>query len=372
MARIVPDHIASLTPYPPGKPIEEVERELGISGCVKLASNENPLGPSPRALEAISNALSKLHYYPDGGGFYLKSKLSERFEVTPEQIVLGNGSNELLELIIRTFMVPGTNLVSSASTFVIYRLASKAVGYTLREAALGSDRGYDMEALLDAVDENTRLVFIANPNNPTGTYIDRESLEDLVRRMDARCGEDPPILVMDEAYFEFAEAADYPDGLELLRQRPRTIVLRTFSKAYGLAGIRLGYGFTSPELADYINRVRAPFNVSNLALVAGEAALDDIDHLARVVAMNRTEKARVTRELQTRGFEVIPSQTNFVLVDFGRDGVALFKALMAQGVITRPMGVYGLPNCLRITVGTPPQNDTFLKALDHVVDGQGR
>lgn len=372
MARIVPDHIASLTPYPPGKPIEEVERELGIEGCVKLASNENPLGPSPLAVEAMTSELSRLHFYPDGGGYYLKRKLSARFDVTPDQIVLGNGSNELLELIIRTFMVPGANAVSSASTFVIYRLASKAAGYTLRETPLAADFGYDTDALLELVDPQTRLVFIANPNNPTGTYIDRARLEDFVARMDARCADDPPILVLDEAYFEFAEASDYPDGMDILGRRPRTVVLRTFSKAYGLAGIRLGYGFTSPELADYINRVRAPFNVSNLALVAGEAALDDHGHLARVVALNRTEKARVSAALEARGVRVVPSQTNFLLADFGRDGVTLFQSLMKHGVITRPMGVYGLPHCLRITVGTPPQNDKLVAAIDQVLAGQER
>ncbi len=362
---LVADHIASLAPYPPGKPIEEVQRELGVADCIKLASNENPLGPSPRAVEAMKRAMDGLNLYPDGGGYYLKGALGERFGFSRSEILLGNGSNELIELLIRTFMSPpGLNAVTSASTFIVYKLIMQACGRELREAPLGPDRGYDLDAMLERIDSNTRLVFIANPNNPTGTYVTADALERFVAGMDARCGDDPPILVLDEAYYEYVDAPDYPEGVTWVRTRPRTVVLRTFSKAYGLAGVRLGYGFASADIVDYVNRVRQPFNVSNLALVAGVAALEDREYLAEVVRLNREGMALVTRELERRGVTVVPSQANFLLADFGRDTGPLYQALMRQGVIVRPMASYGLPTTLRVTVGTPEQNQRFLEALD--------
>jgi histidinol-phosphate aminotransferase len=368
MAEFVAGHIETLTPYPPGKPIEEVERELGVVGSLKVASNENPLGPSPRAVEAIAAAAAHLNIYPDGGGWYLKSKLSERFGFDRSQIMLGNGSNELLDLIIRTFMsVPGLNAVTSETTFVVYKLVMQACGRELREAPLADDYGYDLGAMLRLVDERTRLIFIANPNNPTGSYISGSALDRFIEAVDERCAGDPPILVLDEAYQEYADAEDFPQSLELVHERPRTVVLRTFSKAYGLAGLRCGYGFASAEVVDYLNRVRQPFNVNSLALAGALAALDDEAFLEHVVAVNREGKAWLAAELASRGLTPVDTQANFLLVEFGRQTLPIYQALMRQGVIVRPMGGYGLPTCLRITVASPEGNQRIIDALDAVL-----
>jgi histidinol-phosphate aminotransferase len=365
----VPEHIDKLVPYAPGKPISEVQRELGLAYAIKLASNENPLGPSPKARDAVERAAAQMHFYPDGGCYYLRAALAEAFDVRADELLLGNGSNELIELLIHAFVLPGTHMVTSASTFVIYKLATQAMGRTYREAPLGPDRGYDMVALAQAVDRDTRLVFIANPNNPTGTHIGAGAMADFVTEMDARAGDDPPVLVLDEAYHEYVDAPDAPDSMALLRRRPRTVILRTFSKAYGLAGIRCGYGFTSPEIVDRINRIRAPFNVNSLAQVAAIAALQDDEFLARAVQVNREGKAWLQTALTARGLGVTPSQTNFLLVDFQTDAKTIFEALMAQGVITRPMGGYGLPSCLRISVGLAEQNAKLIEAIDMVLGG---
>ncbi|MCB9728153.1 MAG: histidinol-phosphate transaminase [Deltaproteobacteria bacterium] len=371
MRPLVPPHIASLAPYPPGKPIQEVERELGIEGAIKLASNENPLGPSPRALEAIAGAVSDLHYYPDGGGYYLKRALAERFDVDPSWLMIGNGSNELIELLVRTFMVPGMNAVSSAGAFVVYKLVTLGAGHGFRESPLSPERGFDLDALLAATDRDTRLVFIANPNNPTGTWLDGAALERFAAALDARFPTDPPILVLDEAYHEFVDRPAALDSLGLVRRRPRTVVLRTFSKAYGLAGLRCGYGFARPELTEAVHRIKAPFNVGSLALVAAEAALGDEEFLRRTVQLNANEMAYVTAGLRALGVGVTPSQTNFVLADFGRDAEALFRRAMARGVILRPMGAYGLPSCLRISLGTRPDNERMLAVMGDVMAESG-
>ena len=368
MKHLVADHILELKPYSPGKPIEEVEREYGISECVKLASNENPLGPSPKALEAIAEALPKLHLYPDGSGFYLRRALAERLDLDPAMFFFGNGSNEILELIIRTFMShPGTNAVSSDCTFVVYRLVLQGAGREFRTAKMTPGHRYDMPAMLELVDENTRLVFIANPNNPTGTYIPESELSAFCDELDKRFGDEGPIVVLDEAYKEYVEASDYPEGLDWLKKRKRTIVLRTFSKAYGLAGIRLGYGIADPEIWDVVNRLRQPFNINNLSLVAAMAALEDAEHLNKSVALNREGMELLTRELTARGLGVTPSQTNFLLVDFHRDASEIFPELLRRGVIVRPMGPYGLGHCARVTVGLPEENTRLLAALDEVL-----
>ncbi|MGM0576748.1 MAG: histidinol-phosphate transaminase [Myxococcota bacterium] len=363
MRPLVQDHIASLKAYEPGKPAQEVERELGLTGVVKLASNENPLGPSPRAMEAVREAASDLHYYPDGG-YYLKRALAERFPFEPSEILLGNGSNELIELLIRTFVPPGMHVAGSAGAFIIYKLVTIGCGREFVESPLGADRGYDLEALAARVSRDTRMIFIANPNNPTGSFLSGDAIEGFVEAVDAKCGDDPPILVLDEAYHEYVDREDRLDSFALVRRRPRTVVMRTFSKAYGMAGIRCGYAFASEELCGYVNRIRAPFNVNNLALVAGAAALDDDDFLRRSLAVNREGKVLLTRELKARGFEVSPSQTNFLFVDVHRDGREVFEQLQRRGVIVRPMGAYGLPTCLRITIGTPEQNEKLLGAFD--------
>ena len=364
---LVPEHIAKLVAYAPGKPVSEVQRELGLDYAVKLASNENPLGPSPKALEAVREAAAEMHFYPDGGCYYLRAALAERFGVQPDELLLGNGSNELIELLVHAFVIPGTHMVTSASTFVIYKLATQAMGHGYREVPMGAGRAYDMDALARAVDGDTRLVFIANPNNPTGTHIGAAAMDEFITEMDARAGDDPPILVLDEAYHEYVDVADAPDSMAILRRRPRTVILRTFSKAYGLAGIRCGYGFTSSEIVSQINRIRAPFNVNSLAQVAAIAALQDDEFLARAVKANREGKTWLREQLTARGLTVTPSQTNFLLVDFHEEAQPIFEQLMTHGVITRPMGGYALPTCLRISVGLAEQNALLVTALDAVI-----
>jgi histidinol-phosphate aminotransferase len=364
MKSLVGPHIEALVPYAPGKPIEEVQRELGLSEVVKLASNENPLGPSPKAVAAIRAALGKLSYYPDGGGYYLKGELSSRLGVPREQLMLGNGSNELIELLIRTFVAPGENVVTSLGTFIIYRLVCRACDREIRESPLTEGLAYDLGAMAELVDEKTKLVFIANPNNPTGTLVTGTELAAFIEVMDARAGDEKPILILDEAYTEYADADDYPDALALIASRPRTVLMRTFSKAYGLAGFRCGYGVSSPEVVNYVNRVRAPFNVNNLALVGAQAALGDQAFLDRSVALNNQEKARLQVAFSERGLTVTPSQTNFLLVDFGRPAREVFEGLMKLGVIVRPMAAYGLMTHQRITIGTEDENTKLLAAID--------
>ncbi len=366
---LVSEHIDTLVPYAPGKPISEVQRELGIAVAIKLASNENPLGPSPKAQEAVQKAAADMHFYPDGGCYYLRQALADHFGVSSDSLLLGNGSNELIELLIHAFVLPGTHMVTSASTFVIYKLATQARGRAYREAPLGRDRGYDMAALAQAVGPDTRLVFIANPNNPTGTHLNAATMDRFIAEMDARAGDDKPLLVLDEAYHEYVDAPDPPDSMAILRRRPRTVILRTFSKASGLAGIRCGYGFTSAEIVSQINRVRAPFNVNSLAQVGAIAALEDDAFLARTVAVNREGKAWLFEQFSTRGLGVTPSQTNFLLVDFHTDAQPIFQKLMTHGVITRPMGGYALPTCLRISVGLPDENQKLVEAVAAVLGG---
>lgn len=366
---LVPDYIDALVPYAPGKPISEVQRELGLDYAIKLASNENPLGPSPKARDAIKRAADELHLYPDGGCYYLRQALASHFGVEPGELLLGNGSNELIELLIHTFVLPGTHIATSEGTFVIYKLATKVRGHSVVEVPLGPDRGYDLEALAQAITPDTRLVFIANPNNPTGTHIDGETLDRFIEAMDQRAGDDKPLLILDEAYYEYVDAPGAPDSMAILARRPRTVILRTFSKAYGLAGIRCGYGFTSKEIVEQVNRVRAPFNVNSLAQIGAIAALDDEEFLSRAVQINREGKAFLFDALSSRGLGVTPSQTNFLLVDFHKDAKPIFQKLMTHGVITRPMAGYGLPTCLRISVGLAEENQACVEAIDAVLGG---
>jgi len=360
---LVSSEIESIRPYEPGRPIDEVRRELGIDDPVKLASNENAWGPSPRAVEAIARAAAEVHLYPDGGAYHLRQAVAARLGVDPAQIVFGNGSNEVLELVVRAFVQPGQNVVASEVSFIAYKLLTLAAGRELREAPLGPDMGYDLDAMLDRVDDRTRVIFLANPNNPTGTVIGRDALARFLAAVDARCGADPPVVVLDEAYLEFVDRPDHPSALAILAARPRTVVTRTFSKAYGLAGLRCGFGVTSPRLADYLNRVREPFNLNSLAQVAALAALADEAHLAEVVRATRAGRHALTSALAARGLRVVPSEANFVLVDFARDGLALHERLMRAGVICRPMAPYGLSTWLRVTVGRPEENQRLLDAL---------
>jgi len=359
MALVIPT-IEQLAPYEGGKPIEELARELGITDAVKLASNENPLGPSPRALEAARQVLSHANRYPDGAAYELRAKLAKKHGVGMDEILLGAGSNELLDLSVRTFCTPAEHIVFAEPAFVVYRIAAMAGGVPFTAVPLTAGLVHDLPAMAAAVTPATRILFVANPNNPTGTHVGRAAVEKLLREV-------PPhvIIVMDEAYFEYADAADYPDSLELRGLRERLLVLRTFSKIYGLAAFRVGYAVGPRQLIDYMNRVRAPFNVSTLGQAAAAAALDDQDHVSSARALNQQERARVSEALTARGLSVAPSQANFVLVDVKRPARAVYDALLKKGVIVRPFA--SLPTSLRVTLGTERENNRFLAALAEVL-----
>ena len=353
----VPEWIQSLIPYPPGKPLQELEREYGIRDSIKLASNENPLGPSPRATAAIATALGELHRYPEGGCHYLREAVAARLEVAPETLLFGNGSNELIELIVRTFLQPGETALMADQAFVVYRLIVQAAGGRSVAVPL-RDYTHDLEAIAAAITPQTRIVFLANPNNPTGTIFHRAEWERFLARVP-----DDRLIVMDEAYAEFVEDPEYPQSLAAVRAGRPVIVLRTFSKLYGLAGLRVGYGVARPDLIDLMNRVRQPFNVNSLAQIGACAALGDHQHVERTRACNREGMQRLRTECERLGCEVVPSWANFLLIRVGR-GAALYEELLRQGVIVRPMDGYGFPDHVRVTVGTEAENRRFVAALE--------
>lgn len=359
--------VQALRPYEPGKPVETLERELGIRDAVKLASNENPLGPSPRALESLRDVLGNLHMYPDGNGFALKQALAERHGVATPQIILGNGSNEILELIARTWLAPGRNAVFSQHAFAVYPLVVQAVSAEGRAApalAATADQpfGHDLAAMAARVDADTRVVFVANPNNPTGTWLEAGALEAFVTQLP-----EETLVVVDEAYAEYVEAPDYPDATQWVERYPNLIVTRTFSKIHGLAGLRLGYSVSSTPVAELLNRVRQPFNVNSLAQVAGLAALADTEHVQKSVRVNREGLRQVAEGLDARGLDYIPSVGNFITFDVRQPPGAVYDALLREGVIVRPVANYGLPTHLRVTIGRAAENERFLLALDRVL-----
>jgi histidinol-phosphate aminotransferase len=358
MSLVIPS-IEALVPYEGGKPVEELARELGVTDAVKLASNENPLGPSPLALEALRGALTSVHRYPDGAAYALRNALARFYGVRMEEVLQGAGSNELLDLVVRTFATPAHHIVFGEPAFVVYRIASLAGGVPFTAVPL-KDGVHDLPAMAAAVRPETRVLFVANPNNPTGTHVGRAAVEELLRSV-------PPevIIVMDEAYFEYADAPDYPNSLSLRHLRERLLVLRTFSKAYGLAGMRVGYAIGPADLIDYMNRVRAPFNTTLPAQAAAIAALDDRAHVAKSREANAIERKRLTHSLVALGLEVLPSQANFVLVNVGRPARVVYERLLERGVIVRPFG--NLPTSLRVTCGLPHENDRFLTALEQVL-----
>jgi histidinol-phosphate aminotransferase len=350
-----------LIPYAPGKPIEEVERELGIAGSVKLASNENPLGPSPKALQAIQARLGDLHLYPDGDCFYLKQHLAAKLGVTPERLIFGNGSNEIIELAARTFMRPDDEAVMARQAFIVYKLLVQSLGGVAREVAL-RDFTHDLEAIGAAISPRTRIVFLANPNNPTGTIYRRAAWESFLERVP-----DHVLVIADEAYFEYVDDADYPDSL-LSQDRGKTILsLRTFSKVYGLAALRIGYGIAPVEVIGLMQRVRQPFNVNSVAQWAARAALDDDEHVRRSRDVNRRGLDFLAREFDRLGLRHVPSHANFILVHVG-DAGRVYQRLLAQGVIVRPVAVYEFPEYVRVTVGTMAENRRFSEALEKAIN----
>ncbi|GAA4902904.1 histidinol-phosphate transaminase [Ferrimonas pelagia] len=352
--------VTGLHPYQPGKPIEELERELGINNIVKLASNENPLGLSAKAQQAIQQATSDLTRYPDANGFYLKQALAEILRCDTAQLTLGNGSNEVLEILFRTFVSPGDEVIFDAHAFIVYALLTQSSGATAR-AIPSLDWGHDLDAMLAAINDKTRLICIANPNNPTGTYLEPEQLSAFLQQVPEQV-----LVVLDEAYFEYVPAERRAASVEWLQRYPNLCITRTFSKAYGLAGLRIGYLISSAEMAGLLNRVREPFNCNSLALAAATASLVDQDYVQRSVALNQSEMARFERYFAAKGINYIASLGNFITAEL-QPASQIYQALLEQGVIVRPIGGYGMPNHLRISVGLPEENDRFMTALEAVL-----
>ena len=355
--------VRTLAPYVPGKPLEELEREYGIRDSIKLASNENPLGPGPRAMQAIADAARQIGLYPDGGGFALKQALARKHGCGLDRITLGNGSNDVLVLIAEAFLTPESEAVYSQYGFAVYPIAVQATGATSRVApALPADHemplGHDLGAMTERINPRTRVVFVANPNNPTGTWLERAPLKRFIESLPEHA-----LIVLDEAYIEYVQDREFPDASRWLDEHPNLIVTRTFSKAYGLAGLRVGYALCHPRVADVLNRVRQAFNVNSMALAAARAALEDVEHLQRSVELNAAGLSQVKAGFASLPVRQLPSRGNFVLIDCGRPAAPIYDSMLRQGVIVRPVGNYQLPNHLRITVGTHAQNQRMLAAL---------
>ncbi len=351
-----PEYVSAIRPYVPGKPVEELERELGIRGSIKLASNENPLGPSPMALEAVKGVAKDLNRYPDGGGYYLKNALSARLSVSSENIILGNGSNELLDIAARTYMRPGDDAVMATPSFVVYAMSVQSMGCRAIQVPL-KEYAHDLSGMLEAVTEKTRIVFIANPNNPTGT-INRKSEFDVFMEM---LPEDV-LTIVDEAYYEYVSHPEYADSMKWFRKGKDVLILRTFSKIFGLAGLRIGYGIARGGIITEMNKLRPPFNTNSMAQAAAMGALDDTMHVERSREINEEGKRYLYTELRKLGFAYVPTEANFVYIPV-EDSAVLYERLLREGVIVRPMG----PKALRVTIGLPDENFRFIEALESVV-----
>ena len=353
--RVVKPHIRTLAPYQPGKPIEELERELGIEGAIKLASNESPLGPSPKAVAALRSALDGVHRYPDGASYALRRALAQRLGVTEGQLVFGCGADELLELVAKVCLGPGDEAVYAWPSFAMYPIVVQGMGATPVAVPLDGELVHDLEALRAAVGPRTKVLFLCNPNNPTGTSVGAGAFDALLGSLP-----EDLVVVVDEAYFEYRRRPDFPDSLAWLARRPGTLVLRTFSKIYGLAGLRIGYGIADPELASYLERARHPFNVNRLAEVAALAALSDEEHAQRARQLNAEGAEYLTRELSELGIEVWPTDANFLLA---RIGAGQHERLLHEGVIVRPLAGFGMPDHVRLSIGLPEENERLVKTL---------
>jgi len=354
--------VLNVTPYVPGKPIEETKRQLGLRSVVKLASNENPFGPSPKAVKAMQKSLAGVNRYPDAQGFYLKKRLAAYFRLLAENFVLGNGSDELIDVLIKSFVEPDQNIVTSDTTFLEYEIIAAVNRRKVKKAPLRYFK-YDLGAILKLVDKKTKLVFIANPNNPTGTYVAKHEVTYFLNTLPKQV-----IVVFDEAYDTFIDVDDYPDSLSYLRAKKKVIILRTFSKAYGLAGLRLGYAIANPELVSYMERVRQPFNVNILAQAAGLAAIDDRDFLDKTRRLTLEGKDFIYRQLSKMGLGYVPSVANFILIDVQKDGREVFKSMLKFGVIVREMSQYGLKNFIRLSIGTAAENRRAIYVLKKVME----
>lgn len=359
--------IAHLTPYQPGKPISELEREYNITDAIKLASNENPLGPSPKAATAIQQHLHELAIYPDGNAFSLKRQLAQLHAVDEAQITIGNGSNEILELVARVYLAPGRNAVFSQHAFAVYPIVTQACGANAKIARpnpFDHDQpyGHSLENMLACIDEQTRVIMIANPNNPTGTWLTAKQLRHFLQAVP-----EDVIVVIDEAYSEYVSYADYPDCSLWLSDFPNLIVTRTFSKIYGLASLRVGYGLASAVISDLLNRARQPFNVNSLAQVAALAAISDQDFKQQSIELNQAGMLQLTQGLSELGLSPLPSAANFLSFKVGESGTQVFDRLLTKGVIVRPIDNYQMPGYIRVTIGTESQNTKFLQALAQIL-----
>ena len=359
MKRIVRQNILNVKNYVPGKPIEEVQRELGLKNVIKLASNENCLGPSPKAVAAIKKNLNKINRYPDASSFYLKKRAAKFLGVDEDNLIFGNGSDEIIGLAVRTFVGSGDEVIIARPTFLIYEIVSQLQDADIKFVPLTKDLRHDLKAMKNAITDKTRIIFIANPDNPTGSYVTKTELNEFFKGLPEKL-----IVFLDEAYFEFAKYSykDYPNGLDYI-DRPGVIVSRSFSKAYGLAGLRVGYGISSPEVISYMERTREPFNVNLLAQVAAEAAIDDKAFLKKTLSHIEAEKEFIYENLRNMKLDYVESATNFIMVDVKKDCKEVFNSLLKKGVIVRDMKAWGLDSFIRVTVGSRKENKRFVEAL---------
>lgn len=356
--------IKGLSPYQPGKPISDLKREYGLSDVIKLASNENPLGPSPLAINAIKQELTKTNFYPDGSGFDLKEKISELKNINTDQITLGNGSDDIFNFILRVFVSERDEVMVSEYGFAAYAIATRVIGADLNVVS-SKNWGHDLELMADSITERTKVIFIANPNNPTGTYNKNEEILSFLKKIPKHV-----VVVIDQAYHEYMlhEGDKYHDAAVYLNKFPNLIVTYTFSKAYGLAGLRIGYSLSSAETADLLNRVRLPFNVNSIGLIAATAALDDEEHIVNTVELNKRSLAFISEELSKLGLQYISLVGNFVTVDMGINAAPIYKAMLKRGVIVRPLSAYGLPGFLRISTGLSEQNHRCIEVLSNLIN----
>jgi len=361
LEELIPDYIQGLPAYVPGKPIEEVEQELKIH-AVKLASNENPLGPSPKAMEAARRALGEANWYPDGGSKRLREILATRNNVRPEEVFVGLGSSEIIDLASRVLLRPGLDGITSEGSFALYAIAIRASGATLIQTKM-KNYAFDLDAIAAAVTPQTRVIYLANPNNPTGTAFGHDEFSAFLKKVPGDV-----LVVIDEAYREYAERHDLPNSLALFREYNNILILRTFSKVYGLAGLRIGYSIGHPTLTAEMNKLRTPFNVTSVGQAAAIAALDDVEHVRRSVEMNRAERRRLFLELTKLHLSPVPSETNFLFIPVGPNAKSLCDELLKEGVIVRPMGWMGFPEAIRISVGNPAENTKLLAALSYALE----
>ncbi len=361
MKKLVRKNILNMQPYLPGKPIKEVERELGISDIVKLASNENSFGPSKLAVDAMKAGIAELNRYPEGSGLYLRQALSKKLKLKCENLILGNGTDELIELIAKVFLDVKDEIVVSEGAFIRYEMAGDLMGCKVVSVPMRNFT-HDLEGFKKAITPRTKIVFIANPNNPTGTYVSKNDVDRFMRGIPSRV-----LVVFDEAYYEYVEEKDYPQTVGYVKQRRNVIVLKTFSKIYSLAGLRIGYGIAVPEIIDYLNRIRPPFNTNSLAQLAAQAALNDASHLKKTIKLVKDGKKLLYRTFEQMDLSYVPSAANFILVDVKQKSRKVFKDLLREGVIVRAMEEYGFSSYIRVTIGLERENRKFIKALKKVL-----